>query len=778
MRNGIKGFVIAFVMICMAGVVMPEMTAKAAVEGNYEYEELSDGTVKIAKYTGSETDVTIPSTLGGKQVTVIGDNAFMECANITHVVIPSGVTSIGEGTSMNRVYSAFFRCTSLKYVDMPNSVTDITRYAFYGCSALESVNIPDSVTNIQWGAFEGCSSLTSIEIPSSVTSFSKGVFGNCESLQSITVDNNNPIYYSDGNCVIERGSKELIQGCNTTVIPENVTGIGWNSFYGCKQLEDIIIPNNVNKIEPQAFMDCVSLKSIKIPNGVTSIRESTFSGCSNLKSIEIPNGVTIIGESAFSDCSNLKNIEIPSSVTTIGYSAFSNCSGLTSVDIPGSVTVIKNRTFYGCNGLKSVTISNGVTGIGNDEDHHLNIGVFEGCSSLTSITIPYDVSYIGEEAFIGCPDNMTVCVEQESYAEKWAQENDYALEVDLSSEKCKVRTLSNDTSNPTVTYIGTTDESAITIKVPDAVTINGVVYKVVGIADHAFSGNKNITKVNIGKNVASIGEKAFSDCPSLEEVVLPEALETVSPDVFEGTAEADSEKELKITVSEGTEDVSKAGIENITNIQYVTIYVPEGSKTEIYLKQFDYLVIITYPPTQSSNENKENEEIPKTTEQVTEAPKEQPEIGKKYTVNNLTYKVTSSKYVTFVGTSKKSLKTLTIPAKVTILGQSLEVTAIEKRAMKKCSKLTTVVIGSNVKTIGDEAFMNCSHLKKITIGKNVKTIGKKAFYGDKNVTRITFKGAKLSKVGKKALSKIPKKVKIKAPKKVEKKYEKILNRAR
>ena len=156
----------------------------------------------------------------------------------------------------------------------------------------------------------------------------------------------------------------------------------------------------------------------------------------------------------------------------------------------------------------------------------------------------------------------------------------------------------------------------------------------------------------------------------------------------------------------------------------------------------------------------------------------EPEVNKTYTVQGLTYKVTSSKNVSFAGAGKKTIKKLTIPGKVMILGQSFKVTAIEKRACKKYKKLETVVIGGNVKAIGDEAFGACKKLKKITIGKNVTTIGKKVFYKDKKLARIIFKGAKVKKIGKRALYNVPKKAKITAPKKAQKKYIRLLNAAK
>ncbi len=170
------------------------------------------------------------------------------------------------------------------------------------------MTIPNSVTNIEDVAFFGCAGLTSVTIPDSVTSIGNLAFACCQRLKELTVDAKNPVYFSTGNCIIEKkGSKTLVAGCINSVIPNDgsVASIGDDAFYGC-----------------------AGLTSVTIPDGVTTIGNSAFSGCADLTSVTIPNIVTSIGEFAFYDCAGLKSIFIPASVTTIDMEAFSDHTAL------------------------------------------------------------------------------------------------------------------------------------------------------------------------------------------------------------------------------------------------------------------------------------------------------------------------------------------------------------------------------------------------------------------------------------------------------------------
>ena len=245
------------------------------------------------------------------------------------------------------------------------SVTSIGPSAFYGCTGLTSITIPNSVTSIGYSAFERCTGLTSINVASG----------------------NN--YYSDNNGVLFNKKKtELIrypEGKSQTsyTIPDSVTSIGSWAFNGCTGLTSITIPNSVTSIGDSAFYGCTGLTSITIPNSVTSIGDGAFDGCTDLTSITIPNSVTGIGNYAFQGCTGLTSITIPNSVTGIGYMAFNGCSGLTSITIPNSVTSIGKYAFWYCTGLTSITIPNSVTSIGD--------WAFQDCTGLK------DVYYTGSK---------------------------------------------------------------------------------------------------------------------------------------------------------------------------------------------------------------------------------------------------------------------------------------------------------------------------------------------------------------------------------------------
>ena len=609
------------------------------------------------------TTASIPTTVSynglNYSVTSIGIYAFYWCSGLTSITIPNSVTSIRA--------EAFYRCTSLTSVTIPNSVTSIREYAFYGCSGLTNVTIPNSVTSIEEYAFYGCSGLTSVTIPNSVTSIREYAFYGCSGLTSVT-------------------------------IPNSVTSIREYAFYGCSGLTSVTIPNSVTSIGNSAFSGCSGLTSVTIPNSVISIGEYAFDGCSGLTTVNFnaenctscgssnkptfPNGLSTLNignnvknipDYAFYKCSSLSSVTIPNSVTSIGSYAFYGCSGLTSVTIPNSVTTIGDEAFVNCSGLTSIKVDDGNPSYASREGvlytKDLDILIYCPAGKEGSLVIPTTVTSIGDEAFVNCSGLTNVTIPNSV------------------------------TSIGRSAFINCTGLSSVTI--PNSVT---------SIELFAFYGCRGLTSVTIPPSVTSIGLQAFNYCTGLVKNAYPNTL--TNP--FSNGISIAYPKNSELTEDGLIYDAGKKTLLFVP-IDYTneTVIIP-NSVTSIGGSAFEGcngLTSVTIPPS------------------VTEIGKNAfygcRSLVKNAYPNTLTNPFSYGISIAYPRDSELTEDGLIYDAgKKTLLFVPIDYTN------------ETCIIPNSVTSIGDYAFEGCSGLTSVTIPPSVTSIGANAFRGCSGLNRV------------------------------------------
>lgn len=322
--------------------------------------ELPDGLKEIpfeAFYNcAALTEINLP------RVTKISTSAFYKCSSLTSLHIPQSVREIGNCitaycknlTSLtvdenNLFYESEGNCIIKKSTHtiiagciasvIPQSAKTIGPLAFCG-SMPEPFVIPSNIEKLERYALSMYPGKTLV-IPESVTYLDYEFIGYCPNLTQITVAENNPVYRSEGNCIIEKATGTVVKGCNTSVIPQGIKAIGPCAFKWF-QAEEIVIPHGVEIIDEEAFLES-TVKKVVLPDTLTEIRGSAFKECHSLAEAALPYGLTKIGSEAFFK-TNLQYANIPETVKEIGTNAFASHSFLTVI-LPSCVEKIGNTAF-------------------------------------------------------------------------------------------------------------------------------------------------------------------------------------------------------------------------------------------------------------------------------------------------------------------------------------------------------------------------------------------------------------------------------------------------
>ena len=342
--------------------------------------------------------------------------------------IPSSVKFPSEDPEGNKITAiwigAFKGNTIFETVVIPEGVTILESYAFESCTNLKEIYLPSTLSKssyIVYTPFKNCENITKITIPNSVVNGTEFKPSNMFQFSLSTIEE---VEFSDEILGISDSAFRGFSKLTKIKLPDTITSIGKNSFYGCSNLTGkLIVPENVEVIDECAFYSCnITELEFKSKGKLTKIMNCAFLG-NKFEKLIIPEGVTILESYAFESCTNLKEVYLPASIIAISngvYTPFKNCQNITKITISNSVVnsnqfnpsrIFQHSLFT----IIEVEFCGTITSISSN--------AFSGFSSITSITIPESVTQIGSSAFSGCSSLTTINYKGDATGAPWGATN-------------------------------------------------------------------------------------------------------------------------------------------------------------------------------------------------------------------------------------------------------------------------------------------------------------------------------------------------------------------
>lgn len=615
----------------------------------------------VTGYTGSNEQVYIPAKANGQTITTIGDGAFEGNLTLKYVVLPETVSEIAE--------YAFYHCEYLVNINVTEHISSISKYAFAGCERLVTDMDLSSLSVVEEATFSNCYWLTRVIFTDNLTSIGVNAFSNCTDLTDVVLPDS---VETIGNYAFANS------GLTSFAIPSSLVTLGKGAFKGCAITS--VTGGNSNFVVDSATGTLTngttlvqyftteangSMDHYTLPAGITAVAPYAFYGNTSIKHLDVSANNEALGLSSLEGIVNLETLKVkdfnqsnPYLAYWFGASVANTASGvliptsLTTVEFTNfATTALVDYAFYGARGLDTVIGMNGVTSIG---DYAF------GYTALTSFNVSSSVTELSNTAFRG------------------------------------VKTLSEitvDTSNTVFSsYDGALYNKAGTtlIYVPEAKTELSFTSTVSEIADSAMFGSR-VTELTVPDSIVSIGYGAFESMTRLATLTVPfiggsADSNTYMLYVFGATV---STEEDHIVV---TDAKCPSSLKSITITKHVTA-IPDNA----------FLLCTSVSEINVAGE------------------------------------------YTSIGTSayeSTGLNKIVVPDSVTTIGDY---------AFYACEKVTSVVVGKGATSIGEWAFANLTELESIVFeeGANDLAIGNNAFYATveqysyeidiySHVARITF----------------------------------------
>ena len=399
--------------------------------------------------------------------------------------------------------SAFYRCTELLALNIPQSVKVIDNYAFGGCTSLNVEFDLSNVNSIGQGAFDGCSNISSIVFGDGLETIGNNAFRNCISLSSIKIPQN----------VVSIG-KDAFDGCVGLKMIELYCHSIDAWFANNSSISNVLFGDSVSVIGDKAFENCSGISTVTIPSNITSIGASAFNGCSGLKTLfynAMNCAIKSQSKSPFSNLISIQNIYIGDEVKSIPNN-FTDGLKVSSFSFGKNLTEIGENAFKNAN-IRKAYISD-LANWCNVHFYSLGASPLQYADSLyingelvDVLTLPNECNTVGDYAFYGFNGYSSLVIPKSisSIGEQAFAESNGLKEIFYNAENCASVKESQPFKNSQIKTVVVGNEVQV-------------------IPDYFLNDCNIVDSIVIGNNVSHIGRYAFYGCDSLAKIVLPNSV--------------------------------------------------------------------------------------------------------------------------------------------------------------------------------------------------------------------------------------------------------------
>ena len=747
--------------------------------------DLNEGLKTIGK-NAFESSYYIKSITIPASVVSVGDYAFAG-TSLSSVFF-------AENSKLESIGAYAFSRTQITSISLPKSLTAIGAYAFYYCSSLTTVTFEKGgtadliigtpyaythkddytdtiVTEILVGhVFERAIKLSTVEFPARLTEIKERSFesaGTSATALRVSFEEGSRLATIGDYCFYQSGLYEIEIPASVRNLPPVVNdesrltydrkGIGNYAFANTGKLTTVKFALGSNEpltIGEGAFNNASMLTAISFPKRLAPYTCASGKTVAGLEGgSDLFKGATALSKVTVEDGGNYYD-----DVNGIIYSAnltellFCPVGYVGAVTVPASVTKINDKAFYGCSGISAISF------VGGNKDMTIGNSVFEGCTGITSVALPSNAVSIGDRAFVGCTRLTDIKLSKHiktfdsSMIENCPSLKSIEFEQGNGEFYYDSGALYSADKKTLILYLSASSATKFTALSTTEIILDG-----------AFENNTTLTEIFLPKGLRKIGVKAFAGCSALSKIVIPNTVELIGEEAFSHcyklkAPEFASGGEANLVIGKlafansglcavalpartyliddqafASTSLDTISFANDSKLEHLGNQVFEGTKiTEIALPEG---LISIGDSTFEGVRTLKKATLPSSLQ----------------TMGINTFRAcTSLTEVTFAhgaklkalpaGTFAESgIKSITIPASVTIINNKEENNFSSYGVFESCTSLVSISFEPNCRLteIGQRAFFGCSALKEIVVPSSVSTIGYLAFYRCRSLESVT-----------------------------------------